>query len=139
MVLETLYRGLGLTRVMFCLRDRRTGRVMARFGLGAGIDDLLPRFRFDSRSADDAFAAAVQAGQDLFHPAGGHRAAELPAWYRRLLRPAAFALLPLTVGDTCIALIYCDHDSSAAPLAGNRRNYLNTLRNQAALAIKQRR
>ena len=139
MVLETLYRGMGLSHVLFCVRDRRAGRVAARFGLGADVDRLLTRFRFEAQQRSDPFAACVLDGHDLFHPESGHRAGELPVWYRELLRPACFAALPVVVSNVCIGLIYCDHESSAGALAGDHRNYLNTLRNQAALAIKQHR
>lgn len=139
MVLETLYRGLGLTRVLFCVRDRRSGRVAARFGLGADIDRLLREFHFETSERRDPFAQSMRDGRDCFHPDAGHHAGDLPDWYRKLLQPAAFALLPVMVRNVCIGLVYCDHESSTRALAGDQRNYLNTLRNQAALAIKQHR
>ena len=49
------------------------------------------------------------------------------------------AMLPVVINGVCIGLIYGDHETVGASLGGDTANYLNTLRNQAALAIKQHR
>ncbi len=138
MVLETLYRGLGFTRVLLFIRDARQRQMTARFGLGNQIDELLPRFRFSLEREQDVFARAVQGQQDLIHTAGDRRHGELPDWYRARCSPHTFALYPMVVNRVCLGLIYADREDGARPITGNEQNYLNTLRNQATLAIKHR-
>ena len=45
MILETMYRALGFRRVVFCLRDARTGALTGRFGLGDGAEARHRDFR----------------------------------------------------------------------------------------------
>ena len=46
MIIETMYRGFELTRVIFCLRDATRVRMVARFGLGENADELARQFHF---------------------------------------------------------------------------------------------
>ncbi|MFS9605741.1 hypothetical protein, partial [Klebsiella pneumoniae] len=43
MILETIYRALGLRRVIFCLRDARGQALTGRLGVGADVERLAPR------------------------------------------------------------------------------------------------
>ena len=137
MILETLFRGLGFTRVVPFIVDARKGEMSARFGLGRDIDSLLAGFRFTLAGSPDLFRRVVREKQDTVHGQGA-RAAEVPDWYRRLVAPSTFALYPVVVNELCLGLIYADRDDRARPITPSEQNYLNTLRNQAALAIRQR-
>ena len=54
MVLETMYRGLGFNRVVFCLRDARTETLTGRFGLGVGVETVVPLFKVPLRMSAGA-------------------------------------------------------------------------------------
>jgi eukaryotic-like serine/threonine-protein kinase len=138
MVLETIFRGLGVTRVMFCIVNRKNAQVIARFGLGQDIDTLLRRFRFSLTEQRDPFARVVNEKQDVIYPELGIQLSQIPSWYRTLLAPTAFVMLPVVVNEVCIGVVYCDLEDGDRTFTGTDLNYLNTLRNQAALAIKQR-
>lgn len=138
MVLETLYRGLGFTRVLLFIRNARQREMTARFGLGSRIDELLPRFRFGLERERDLFARAVKEQKDFIYNAGDRHLSELPDWYRKQCSPHTLALYPMVVNNVCLGLIYADREDGGRPITGNERNYLNTLRNQATLAVKHR-
>ena len=89
MILETLYRGLSFTRVVLCIQDKRRGEMVARFGLGRGLEELKPRFRFPLSAGDDAFSLAVHQHRDFAYPSRTTNTAELPAWFRNLLTPGS--------------------------------------------------
>ena len=141
MVLETAYRGLGLTRVLFFVREPR-GCMAARYGLGRDVDEILGRLRFcprDTASADP-FSAAVREQRDmvlagLSTPAGRQ---DLPDWYRQTCPSSTVALLPVAVNRVCLGLIYADRQAPDRVISPTEMGYLHTLRNQAVLAIKQR-
>ena len=137
MVLETIFRGLGFTRAVLCIVDRGRGRVSARFGLGKDVDRLIPRFRFPVTNAGDKFSRAVNERRDQIYSARTGQPSDLPPWFRQLAPASSFVVCPLTVNHVCIGLIYCDVDDSAKEIEGGDLNYLSTLCNQAALAIKQ--
>ncbi len=137
MILETLFRGLGFTRVVLFINNSRQAEMNARFGLGRDIDKLLPRLKFSTTRAQDIFGRAVREHEDIIQ-VQGPRGGDIPAWHRDLLSPSTFALYPVIIGNKCLGLIYADRDERNRPITEAERNYLNTLRNQAALAIRQR-
>jgi hypothetical protein len=139
MVLETAYRGLGFSRVVLFIREPKHGCMVARFGLGPELDQLLPRLHFCPAGAQDPFAVAVREQRDLVHEVLGRAAVEeLPEWYRGASPAATFALLPLVVNRVCLGLVYADRDAPGRTITPTEMGYLHTLRNQAVLAVKQR-
>ncbi|MFO1340626.1 MAG: HDOD domain-containing protein [Burkholderiaceae bacterium] len=139
LILDTIYNGLGFDRVVFCLRDPKTGHLTGRIGLGAGADGLARRFDIDARGPQpsDLFSAACLKGADTVIT-DGHAATlapRLPAWYRTA--PAqSFLLLPLMLKGAPFALIYADRGQRAIDFGERELSSLRTLRNQAVMAFK---
>ncbi len=136
MVMETMYRGIGFSRVMLCIANPKLKRTQARFGFGSGIDDLLPRFSFPLKDADDPFSRALGDNQDLFM-AQKEEQKILAPWYRELLQPASLLLLPLALNKRAVGCFYGDFQHQPEHLGAKELNFLRALRNQAILAIKQ--
>jgi hypothetical protein len=140
MIVETVFRGLGFSRVMLCIRDARNAEMVARFGLGKDVDTLLKRFRFPLAGGRDHFTRAVRERKDIVcHQVGAERKDdEIPPWYRRLVSADLFVAYPVVVNNVCLGLIYADREGLDRPLRAAELSHINTLRNQAALAIRQR-
>ena len=144
MILETMYRALGFRRVLFCLRDAKTGALAGRFMLGEGGDAVRDAFRVATRpapgTAPDLFSAVCLKGADTLiadatTPAMRGR---LPAWYLKALDAPAFLLLPLVVKGAPVGLIYADKAEAGAIALGEKElSLLRTLRNQAVMAFRQ--
>ena len=144
MILETMYRALGFRRVLFCLRDAKTGALAGRFMLGEGDDALRDAFRVATRLAPgaspDLFSAVCLKGADTLiadatTPAMRGR---LPAWYLKAVDAPAFLLLPLMVKGAPVGLIYADKAEAGAIALGEKElSLLRTLRNQAVMAFRQ--
>ena len=83
MILETMYRALGFRRVVFCLRDVRSGVLTGRFGLGEGAAELAPRFSVEVAAPNDLFSAVAIKGVDtlISDVNQGQLRQRLPAWY----------------------------------------------------------
>lgn len=137
MILETIYRGLGFTRVLLCVADRKSAQMVSRHGLGRDADRIIKQFRFPLNSADDLFSEAIRNKEHLVFPKTGLKSEDLPKWYRNILSPRLCILLPIVVNGGCPAAIYCDLEDSTQQFSAKQFNYLNTLRKQAALALKQ--
>jgi HD-like signal output (HDOD) protein len=139
MVLETMYRGLGFRRVVFCLRDAKSGVIAGRFGYGADAETVATRFRI-AAGASDLFGAVCAKGVDtlIADSRAANIAARLPDWYRRAVNAPSFLLLPLCTRGTPFALIYADSARAGHPALGERElSLLRTLRNQAVMAFRQ--
>jgi hypothetical protein len=139
-ILETMYRALRLRRVVFCLRDPKTGLLTGRFGLGEGVEAACAAFKVNLKDSTDLFAAVCVQGSDtLIQDATSQQMAKrLPAWYARALNAPTFLLLPLMMKGSAFGLIYADQANAGGIELGDRElALLRTLRNQAIMAFKQ--
>ena len=138
-ILTAIHKGLSFDRVVFCLRDPKSGLLTGRIGLGAAADTLAKRFSIDARgpAPSDLFAAACLKGADTVIADGRAAALQprLPSWYRGS-SPHSFLLLPLMLKGAPFALIYADRDRGAIDFGERELSLLRTLRNQAVMAFK---
>jgi len=112
-----------------------------RFGLGADMDTLVPRFKIALQTAQpDLFSAVCSKGADtmISDATEPRMAARLPAWYRQAVNAPTFLLLPLQIKGKPFGLIYADK-AMPGGLALDEKELalLRTLRNQAVMAFKQ--
>jgi len=141
MVLETMYRGLGFKRAIICIRDNKINSMVARMGLGAGVDEVIPHFRFKLAFESDVFHLAIEKGVDIVIEdlRSESIADKIPAWYRELVDAQSFILLPVVINKKTIGLFYADMQvANSLKLSEQQLSLLRTLRNQAVLAIKQK-
>jgi serine/threonine protein kinase len=140
MVLETVYRALGVRRVIFCLRDARGQTLTGRLGVGADVERLAPLVRVDlaAQPADLLAAVCLKGADTLIHDAGAANiAARLPAWAQGELRAPSLLLLPLIVKGAPLGLIYADHPQVGGIVVDEKSlALLRTLRNQAVMAFR---
>jgi hypothetical protein len=139
LILDTIHKGLGFDRVVFCLRDPKTGHLSGRIGLGHGADQMAKRFLVDARGPQpaDLFGAACLKGADTLIADGRSSTLgpRLPSWYRGA--PAhSFMLLPMMLKGAPFALIYVDRHSTPLDFGERQLTLLRTLRNQAVMAFK---
>jgi hypothetical protein len=148
MILETMYRALGFRRVLFCLRDAKSGDLVGRFMLGEqpgpAEDALRAAFRIGTQpktgTVPDLLSAVCIKGTDLLvaDTAANNLRARLPAWYREQVDAPTFLLLPLLAKGSPVGLIYADKAQPGAIALGEKElSLLRTLRNQAVMAFRQ--
>ncbi len=144
MVLETFYRAVGFSRVVFCLRDAKGELLTGRFGVGEGVEAVCQAFRVPLQApagrAPDLFTAVCQRGADtLIHDtAAGAIAEALPPWFHQQVRASAFLVLPLVLKQSSFGLIYADLLPPDRLVLGEQvLAQLRTLRNQAVMAFRQ--
>ncbi len=138
MVLETMYRSLGFQRVVFCMRDARTGMLTGRVALGAGADAIAPRFQIDMAAAD-LFSTVCKRGADMLiaDASVANIRRRLPTWFVSSVNAPTFLLLPLAMNGNPLGVIYADAALTGGIVVAERElSLLRTLRNQAIMAFK---
>ena len=139
MVLETIYRALGLRRVVFCMRDSKTGELTGRFGLGDDAPAVAARFKVALKGDLNLFTAVCLKNVDTLVSDATLPSikARLPAWYCEGVNAPAFLLLPLQMKGAPFGLIYADKAQPGGIELGERElSLVRTLRNQAVMAFK---
>lgn len=148
MILETVYRALDCRRVIFCLRDPRTGQLLGRIGLGEQADTLKSLFQIaltvPPGGQPDLFTAVTLKGADtlIADASVASMASRLPGWFRDRVQAPTFLLLPLVMKhqgkDMALGLIYADKgQANSLQLSEKDLSLLRTLRNQAVMAFRQ--
>ena len=140
LVLETVQRSLDMRRVVFCLRDPKTGQLLGRFGIGQDAPDTSAAFRITpaSKAGSDLFSAVCAKGADLLIADAKTVAAKLPLWYRQRVNAPTFLLLPLLLKGAPIGLIYADKGAAGSIVLGEAElALLRGLRDQAIAAFSR--
>lgn len=149
MILETILRALDCRRVVFCLRDPKTGQLMGRLGIGDGADRTKAAFRVPLKLAagqtPDIFSVVCLKNADMLiaDAAAPTIVGRLPAWFTGPVHASTFLLLPLTLKraghpDMTLGLIYADRaEPNSLQVDDKLLSLLRTLRNQAVMAFKQ--
>lgn len=149
MILETMLRALDCRRVVFCLRDAKTGMLVGRMGIGHNVDVVKAGFKvplsLPPGGTPDLFSVVCMKNADMLIADAGAPtiAGRLPAWFKGPLHAPTFLLLPLTLKrkgqpDMVLGMIYADKgEAGSLQLNEKELSLLRTLRNQAVMAFKQ--
>ena len=140
MILETIFRGIGFDRVIIFFKDPRSDNMLARYGLGLNSANIIKGFSFPLKEkANDLFNLAIGDNKDLY--ISNISAPEVrdlcPAWFKGAVFCPSLALYPIIINKKPIGLIYGGHAEAGEHLDAEQLGAIKTLRNQAALAIKQ--
>ncbi len=140
MVLETIYRGMGFSRVLFCLRDNKNSTLVGRFGYGKTITELIPKFKCPLGKGNDVINETVSKGKDfvILDVNSAEYKNRIPDWLRKLTAPRSLLLYPVIVNKRVLGVIYADMDDGTTQVSMEALRFFKTLRNQAALAIMQK-
>jgi hypothetical protein len=149
MILETMLRAMNCRRVIFCLRDAKTGALLGRMGIGEGVEQVKAQFKVpmvaQAGGTPDLFSIVCLKNADMLiaDSKAATIASRLPAWFKGTAYAPTFLLLPLTMKrkgqpDMVVGMIYADKaESGTLQINEKELSLLRTLRNQAVMAFKQ--
>ena len=139
-ILETMYRGIGFTRVLLFILDPATATLKSRMGFGPDTDRIIrDGFAIPLVEAKDVFHVAISRGADIYveDVNAATIRAHVPAWYRDRITAQSFALFPVMVNRKPFGIFYGDcAQAHGLSFGADTLAQLKTLRNQAVLAIK---
>ncbi len=140
MILETMYRGFGFSRVIFCLMDTTKSKMAARFGLGENADDIVKRFQFLTGQNNDIFNVGISQAKGLAinDAAAPNIFRNIPEWYRKIVGAPSFLIYPLTVKGGCIGMFYADKKEKGRLLTDEQMDYMEKLRDMTIEAITKK-
>jgi hypothetical protein len=143
-LMETIYRALGVgkTRVFFLLKDPSASVARFRFGFGQSTGEMKPWFEIPIRGAEDLFSLSFTHQKDIVikDATAAEVVRALPDWFTSRGVPDRYmVLLPLVVDQKSVGLFYVNGEKAGlAALTPAVLNYLEVLRGQAILAIRQK-
>jgi hypothetical protein len=140
MVIETIFRGIGFSRILIAIKNPKANTMNGRYGLGQYIDEMIRKFTFPIEEKEDIFNKAVLEKCDIFIPdteADAVKAA-IPPWYKGIMKAPFFVLMPIVINSSVIGLLYADMKGCEEVATHEKLNYMKMLRDQIILAIRQK-
>lgn len=137
MVLEAGFRGGEMDRAVLCLFDDSRSRLLARVGLGAGVDEFVARFQIPAGERGGALGSALARGTDLVLGGGGRAVRDQAEWLGRFGAEGA-ALFALRVRGRTLGALYFDRRDRPMHLDPATREFLRGVRDLAARIIATR-
>lgn len=138
MVLEGMYRGIGMDRTLFALRTPDHRLLVGRYALGRGNEELRRQFSFETlEETPNLLQHAIASKQALW--VGRETEEELS----RLLTPqllelsrgADFFIMPIEIHGRVIGIFYADRQPSGRPLDEDSFTSFRHFVQQANLAL----
>jgi HD-like signal output (HDOD) protein len=137
---ELLYRARCFDNVLICTIDAHGKELVGRIGLGPNAERNKASFRIPLAFAPDVFHVAISKNADLLiaDTQADSIRERIPAWYTERIGARSFLLLPITLNNRTVAVLYADKRDGALQLAQQTLGLIKALRNQITLALRQK-
>lgn len=136
MVLEGIYRGMGMDRAWFALLSPTSSALTIKYALGAEREQLNGCHLVEPGGRKgNIFTETLQQGQARWYRAGVDTG-ELPKIVRRSLGNGDFFLMPVSVAGVPKGLFYADRTQSGRPLDDQSFMGFRHFGEQAALGLR---
>lgn len=139
MVLEGMFRGLGMQNVFLAMVSPKRDRLVFRFGLGPQTDRLREEFKCNLTPAKNALAAAIRNRKEIaILDVETHvLRSTLPKQILGILDPRSLVLVPLVVKDTAIGLFVASRSKTQPAISDLDLQNIRMLVSQCVLALHQ--
>jgi hypothetical protein len=138
MILEGIFRGIRFDRVIFLLVNPQRTWITGRFGLGVGVEELLPVLHLPLKGKSNVFALALEENREYLlnpHQNPGDRAL-MDANFWASSGSQTILAVPLLVDQIPIGAFFVDRLDGAQPLRDEDRRRLRIFRDLAIVALR---
>ena len=138
MLLEGVYRGVGVDRAIFALYQPLNLQVKAKYALGADVDFLMQHFIFPvGGGTANPFSTVLFDGRELWikDTSEASFSEEYMHGIRDVLQVKECFVTPIIVNQHPVGLFYCDRGPSKRPLDETSFESFRHLSQQACISI----
>jgi len=137
---ELLYRARCFDNILICTIAANGKELVGRIGMGPNAERNRNDFRVPLAFTPDVFHVAVSKNADLLisDTQADSIRARIPAWYTERIGARSFLLLPITLNNRTVAVIYADKRDGELKLEPQTLGLVKALRNQITLALRQK-
>jgi HD-like signal output (HDOD) protein len=119
MVLEGIYRGIGMDRALFALRTPDHRSLVGRYALGHNSEGLCRQFYFETAEQQaELFSQVIASKRAVWVGAPGQNGMEalLTPRIHEIAKGSGFFVTPIEIRDKVIGVFYADRQVSGRPL-----------------------
>ncbi len=137
-ILEGIFRGIKFDRVVFLLVNPQRTWITGRFGLGDGVEELLPVLHLPLKGDGNAFALAMEENRECLvnphrHAADRSLVAEK---FWEVSGSHTFLAVPLHVEQIPIGAFFVDRLDATLPISDEDRRRLRIFRDLTIIALR---
>ncbi|MEW6352878.1 MAG: HDOD domain-containing protein [Pseudomonadota bacterium] len=139
MVLEGIYRGVGMDRALFTLLTPDHRALRPRLALGAAQEKWVAQFHLDVDKAHPNLLTCTMDDKESLWVKDSRAPqyySQLPAHFIDVLQVQAFFLSPIIINQRAIGLFYADREPSARPLDEESFESFKLFTQQANLGLQ---
>ncbi|GMR16220.1 MAG: HDOD domain-containing protein [Gammaproteobacteria bacterium] len=134
-VLEGIYRGVGLDRTVFAMLTSDKKAIKAKYALGKNNQDFTNKFHF-SLQTNNIFSRIIKNPEPIWIQDSQDKKTEVSDDIRLVLASRAFYLSPLMLSGKAIGLIYADRQPSDRDLDNESFESFKHFVQQASQALE---
>lgn len=134
-ILEGIYRGVGLDRAVFAMLTSDKKAIKAKYGLGKDNQDFIKRFHF-SLQTDNILSKVINKAEPIWVQDSQSKKIEISEDIRLVLASRAFFLSPLIIAGRVIGLVYADRQPSDRDLDNESYESFKHFVQQASQALE---
>lgn len=134
-ILEGIYRGVGLDRTVFAMLTADKKFIRAKYGLGKDSQGFIKRFEFSLKD-NNVFSKVITSSQPVWIQDSQETKAGVSEDIRLTLASRAFYLSPLIISGRVIGLIYADRQPSNRDLDNESYESFRHFVQQASQALE---
>ncbi len=134
-ILEGIYRGVGLDRAVFAMLTSDKKAIKAKYGLGKDNQDFIKRFHF-SLQTDNILSKVINKAEPIWVQDSQSKKIEISEDIRLVLASRAFFLSPLIIAGRVVGLVYADRQPSDRDLDNESYESFKHFVQQASQALE---
>ena len=134
-ILEGIYRGVGLDRTVFAMMTSDKKAIKAKYALGKDNQSFISKFHF-SLHTDNVFSKSINTAKSIWVEDSQDNKMNVSEEIRLILASRAFYISPVVIGGRVIGLIYADRQPSGRELDNDSFQSFNHFVQQASQALE---
>lgn len=134
-ILEGIYRGIGLDRTVFAMLTSDKKAIKAKYGLGKDNQNFIKRFHF-SLQTDNIFSKVIKSAESIWVQDSQSNNIDISEDIRLVLASRSFYLSPIIITGKVIGLIYADRQPSDRDLDSESYESFKHFVQQASQALE---
>ncbi|MCG8634061.1 MAG: HDOD domain-containing protein [Desulfobacterales bacterium] len=128
--LQCLHDGFNFTNINFCIKNKQTDSMNARYVLGTDKEAFLKNFKFKIMKSGDLFNQslhkdAIIVVEDI--EKSRHKA-QIPLWFKKNDFSRAFAVVPIGLENRIVSMLYLDWNPDQTAICKKTKDYLSVFR-----------
>jgi HD-like signal output (HDOD) protein len=138
MILEGIYQGIGFDRVAICMVDPQRTWISGRFGMGEGVEALLPLLKAPFASKTNPLSLSLAHAREYL-VCSGVRPEDPPFLEEEFWRASGARTVrvsPILIDAAPIGVIYLDRLQSLPAITALDRQRLQSFRDLAVIALR---